>query len=73
MTPRLRLLETFWRQKTLWSAPLRIQGAPWPPHLFLQSDSRLPAVAERGDQPSVLALMLLRQPRFYIEIEGHRP
>ena len=59
MTPHLRLLETFWRQNTLWSAPLRLQGAPWPPHLVLHIDSRLPAVVERGDHPPVLALVPL--------------
>ena len=56
MTPHLRLL-TLWRQNTLSSAPLRLQGSPWPSHLVLQSDSRLPAVAEREDQPPVLVLI----------------
>ena len=73
MTPHLRILETFWRQNTLYSAPLRLEGAPLPPHLVLQSDSRLPAVAERGDEPPVLALVPLCQLRFFIETEGHRP
>ena len=41
--------------------------------MVLQNDSRLFADLERGDQFPVLAVVPLRQPRFYMETEGICP